>query len=116
MESKWTVFCFSNQIDISGINKIFEYGKLIHTSFFIVADSFAADQAPFINRIKEESSSFALARPFIFSHAASIEGEFKMSSNLACAMSNVSTISRVLSKALTADKHRVPSLATAAQL
>lgn len=81
----------------------------------MVADSFAAAQAPFINRIKEESSSFALARLFIFSHAASIEGEFKMSSNLAWAMSNVPTISRVLSKALTADKHRVPSLATAAQ-
>lgn len=82
----------------------------------MVADSFAAAQAPFINRINEESSSFALARLFIFSHAASIEGEFRISSNLAWAMSNVPTISKVLSKALTAAKHRVPSLAIADQV
>lgn len=85
------------------------------TSFFMAVDSFADAQAPFINRIKDESSSFALARLLIFSHATSIEGEFKMSSNFFWAASNEPTISSVLSKALTADKHRAPSRATAAQ-
>lgn len=85
------------------------------TSFFIVVDSFALAQAPFIKRINDESSSFAFARLLIFSHATSIDGELRISSNLACAVSNVSTLSRVLSYALTADKHLVPSLAIAAQ-
>lgn len=81
----------------------------------MVGESFADAQAPLINRIKEESSSFALARLLILSHAASTEGEFKMSSNFAWAVSNVSTVSKVLSKALTADKHLAPSRATADQ-
>uniref|UniRef100_A0A2P2KN19 Uncharacterized protein At4g37920ic n=1 Tax=Rhizophora mucronata TaxID=61149 RepID=A0A2P2KN19_RHIMU len=85
------------------------------TSFFIVDDSFAAAQVLFISRIKEESSSFALARLLIFSHATSTEGELSISSNLAWAASKVSTLSSVLSKALTADKHRAPSLATASR-
>lgn len=87
----------------------------IYTSFFILLDSFAAAQVLFINRINEESSCFALARLLIFSHAASTEGELRISSNLAWAASNVSTLSSVLSKALIEDKHRAASLDTAAQ-
>lgn len=81
----------------------------------MVEDSFAAAQALFISKIKEESSAFALARLLILSHATSMDGELRMSSNLAWAVSNVSTISSVLSKAETADKHLAPSLATTAK-
>ena len=97
------------------VDNLLEGCDTIYTSFFMVVDSFAAAQALFINKIKEESSSFPLARLLIFSHATSTEGEFRMSSNFCCAVSNVSTISSVLSKAETADKHLAPSLAPAAQ-
>lgn len=79
----------------------------------MVGDSFAEAQALFISRIKEESSSLAFPRLFILAHAASMEGESNISSNLAWAASNVSTVSIVLSKAPTADKHLAPSLAMA---
>jgi hypothetical protein len=44
-----------------------------------------------------------------------MEGELRILSNLACAASNVSIFIRVLSYALTADKHLAPSLATPVQ-
>lgn len=71
--------------------------KHVNTSGFIVSDSFADAQALFIKRINEESSCFALARLLIFSQAASMEGELRISSNLDWAVSRVSTISSVLS-------------------
>ena len=52
------------------------------TSFLIVLEAFAAAQVWLINRISDESSSLALARLLIFSHAISREEEFKTSSNL----------------------------------
>jgi hypothetical protein len=87
----------------------------VHTSFFIVVDSFALAQALLINNINEESSSFAFARLLIFLQATSMEGELRISSNLACAASNVSIFIRVLSYAPTADKHLAPSLAIPVQ-
>lgn len=63
----------------------------------MVVDCFAEAQALFINKTNEESSSFALARLLILRHATSTDGEFRISSNLAWAASNVSTVSNVLS-------------------
>ncbi|KAF1861873.1 hypothetical protein Lal_00026348 [Lupinus albus] len=52
-------------------------------SSFISFDSFALAQALLINNIKEESSSLDFARLLILSQATSIEGELRISSNLA---------------------------------
>uniref|UniRef100_A0A7C9B6K2 Uncharacterized protein n=1 Tax=Opuntia streptacantha TaxID=393608 RepID=A0A7C9B6K2_OPUST len=95
--------CFSSLISFGAILLrllfIVLYRRYIISlaSSFMVVESLAFAHALFINNINEESSCFPLARLFIFSQAISIDGELSISSNLAWAVSNVSTISRVLS-------------------
>lgn len=88
----WELKCNECAVEV-----VRSYINLNITSFFMVVDSFAEAQALFIKRINDESSSFAFPRLAIFSQATSNEGEFSISSNLACAESNVSTFSNVRS-------------------